>query len=87
MNLSSFLAEQYDLTTGETLGFTINDPIELYTKIASKFQKETKEIQTTALGNVKPRNTMQKQLVSYWFHFLFQKLKNELRKEKYLLGG
>lgn len=59
-----FLAEQYDLTSGETLGFTINDPIEFYTKIASKFQKEAKELQAKASDLVKPRKTLTKQLVN-----------------------
>ena len=56
--------EQYDFESGNTIGFTINDPMELYTKVAAKFRKETQDLQRQALqGLPTPGSIMKKQLV------------------------
>jgi hypothetical protein len=45
-------SESYDLETGTTLGYSINDPIELYTKVADRYRKEAKQLKATSTTGI-----------------------------------
>ncbi len=53
---SETFTEQYDDQSGEVLGYDINNPTELYAKIAEKFRRETLALETNQTG-LPPKTT------------------------------